>query len=109
RGSSCRIMLLRMVDFPAPLGPMRVMISPRRTWRAMCSMRAFPRYPTARSWVRRMASDMGTPPSPDHDDDDHRSAEDGRHGADGELRGGEGRPGDHVAEQAEHRAPQEAG
>ncbi len=36
---SWRTMVFRIVDFPAPLGPIRVMISPRRRRRSMCWMR----------------------------------------------------------------------
>ena len=38
---SCRIRLFRMVDLPAPLGPMRVMICPWRSSSPMPPMRVF--------------------------------------------------------------------
>ena len=39
---SCRVMLLRMVDLPAPLGPMRVTISPFSTSMVMSRIRVWP-------------------------------------------------------------------
>ena len=41
--ASCRVMVLRMVDFPAPLGPIRVTIFPLGRVKSMSRIRAFPR------------------------------------------------------------------
>ena len=45
----------------------------------------------------------------DQHGDDHRRAEQGRHGADGQLHRGKGRAGDVIAEQTEYAAAQEGG
>ena len=42
------MMLFKIVDFPAPFGPISVTMEPRRMFMEISEMIGFPRYPTVR-------------------------------------------------------------
>lgn len=48
RGESSRITLFKIVDFPAPFGPMSVTMEPRLIFMEILERTGFLRYPTVR-------------------------------------------------------------